>query len=130
MLRFWKQQGYTDIAGSDSSACQIDLAKSAGLSVLRGDSLAELQAHPDNRWDCLFAIDFIEHLPKDKLIDFLAQSWRTLKPGGCLILRAPNGDSPLVGRNLFNDITHFWAYTSIATRALLGMAGFTRVQFA
>ena len=41
-----------------------------------------------------------------------------------------NGDSPFAGRNLFNDITHVWAYTSIATRALLQMAGFGRVEFA
>ena len=47
-----------------------------------------------------------------------------------MILRAPNGDSPFAGRNLFNDITHVWAYTSIATRALLQMAGFGRVEFA
>lgn len=130
MLRYLKGAGYTNVSGSDSSAEQIELARSAGLAVLQADSLQELETHEENRWDCLIAIDFIEHLPKDMLIRFLALGQRKLKPGGCLILRAPNGDSPLVGRNLFNDITHFWAYTSIATRALLGMAGFMRVELA
>src|SRR5438445_3626643 len=130
MLRFLKELGYTNITGSDSSACQIELAKSAGLAVLLADSREELRTHPNSRWDCLIAIDFVEHLPKDTLIDFFAQSYRTLRPGGRLILRAPNGDSPLAGRNLFNDITHVWAYTTIATQALLQMAGFGRVEFA
>ena len=34
-----------------------------------------------------------------------------------------------MGRNLFNDITHYWAYTTVATRALLQMSGFFRVEF-
>ena len=117
------------MSGSDSSVSQIDLARAAGLSAKLADSLIELQQQPAETWSCLIAIDFIEHLPKDVLIDFLAQAQRTLKPGGCLILRAPNGDSPFVGLNLFNDITHYWAYTTVATHALVKMAGFTSVEF-
>jgi SAM-dependent methyltransferase len=97
--------------------------------VVLGDSLQQLNHCPAETWDCLIAIDFIEHLPKDVLLQFLAESRRVLKPGGCLILRAPNGDSPFVGRNLFNDITHYWAYTTIATQALLEMNGFRKVEF-
>ena len=130
MLRHLQRQGYTQLAGSDSSAAQIELAQAGGLKVDLADSIAQLKGHPDERWDCLIAIDFIEHLPKDVLVEFLAQARRTLKKGGCLIMRAPNGDSPLVGRNLFNDITHYWAYTSIATSALLKMSRFSRAAFA
>lgn len=129
MLRYLKRAGYTHLAGSDSSQPQIDLARSAGLEVVLGDSLEELKKHSQKTWDCLIAIDFIEHLPKDVLIRFLEESHRTLASGGRLIMRAPNGDSPFVGRNLFNDITHVWAYTTIATRVLLQMAGFQRVEF-
>jgi hypothetical protein len=42
----------------------------------------------------------------------------------------PNGDSPFVGRNLFNDITHQWAYTTVAIQALLIVSGFNKVSFA
>jgi SAM-dependent methyltransferase len=130
MLRHLRAEGYTNLAGSDFSPCQIDLAREAGLPVTLADSLSQLKLCPPASWDCLIAIDFIEHLPKETLVDFLAESYRTLKPGGRLILRAPNGDSPFCGRNLFNDITHIWAYTSIAARALLQMAGFRHVEFA
>ncbi len=130
MLRYLTRRGYTTLRGSDSSECQIELARSAGLAVNLADSLSELKQHRADNWDCLIAIDFVEHLPKDILISFLGESHRTLKKGGVLILRAPNGDSPLVGRNLFNDITHYWAYTTVATKTLLEMAGFKNIAFA
>lgn len=130
MLRYLRSLGYTRLSGSDSAPSQIELAQAAGLSVKYGDSLSELKGHSAERWDCLIAIDFIEHLPKDALVEFLFECRRTLKRKGCLIMRAPNGDSPLVGRNVFNDITHYWAYTTIATEALLKMTGFKRVEFA
>jgi SAM-dependent methyltransferase len=129
MLIYLRRLGYTDISGSDSSACQIELARNSGLNAKLADSLEELERHPDGRWDCLIAIDFIEHLPKDVLIYFLALAFRKLKCGGRLILRAPNGDSPFVGRNLFGGITHVWAYTTWETRGLLQMAGFGQVDF-
>ncbi len=59
----------------------------------------------------------------------LGQAARVLMPGGCLILRHPNADSPLVGLNLFNDITHVWAYTSNCLRTLARMHGFVDGAF-
>jgi len=116
--------------GSDLSPCQVTLAKAAGLPVTLSDSLQELRRQADGTWDCVIGIDFIEHLSKDEFVGFLTECHRTLKPGGSLILRSPNGDSPLVGLHLFNDITHRWAYTTHAMRALLQMAGFDTVVFA
>jgi 2-polyprenyl-3-methyl-5-hydroxy-6-metoxy-1,4-benzoquinol methylase len=130
MLRYLRRRGYSHVAGSDSSEPQIKLASAAGLNVVLADSILELKKGPSQAWDCLIAIDFIEHLPKDLFIEFLGQCYRALRPGGRLVLRAPNGDSPFVGKNLFNDITHIWAYTSIATEALVRMAGFKKVEFA
>jgi cyclopropane fatty-acyl-phospholipid synthase-like methyltransferase len=78
----------------------------------------------------LFAVDFIEHISKDDLMHFLKLAQAALKPGGCLILRYPNGDSPFVGLNLFNDITHVWTYTTNCLSSLAQMHGFTRCRYA
>src|SRR5438477_12003027 len=78
MLRYLKRSGYINISGSDSSACQIALARAAKLDVEQRDSLQDLAQHRDERWNCLLAIDFIEHLPKDVLIDFFSLSHRKL----------------------------------------------------
>lgn len=130
MLRFLRAEGYTNLGGSDLAACQVDLARAAGLPVTLADSLQELRRQADGTWDCVLAIDFVEHLSKDAFVGFLGECHRTLKPGGCLILRLPNGGSPFGGLHLFNDITHEWTYTGHAMRALLKMTGYGTVAFA
>ena len=59
----------------------------------------------------------------------IGQAHRVLAKGGRFILRYPNGDSPLVGMNLFNDITHVWTYTPNCLDTLARMHGFTRTHF-
>jgi SAM-dependent methyltransferase len=129
LLRWLRARGYTKMAGSDSSAPDVAFAAAAGLPARVADSLVELRALPDASHDCLIALDFYEHLPKEVLLDFLHDAERVLKPGGRLILRGPNGASPVVGCALFNDITHVWALTPVAFRAVLKMSGFHTVAF-
>lgn len=89
-----------------------------------------LERQPVGSWQTIIAIDLIEHLTKDDLMIFLAGANRVLRPGGRLILRYPNGDSPLVGVNLFNDITHVWTYTANCLASLSKMHGFSQAEFA
>lgn len=128
LLKWMAGRGYTRVRGTDSSEPQIELAKSMGLPATLEDSLADLAAMPADSLDCIIALNFYEHLPKEVFLDFLQLCGKALKPGGRLILQGPNADSPLVGRNLFNDITHFWTYTSVSLKALFGMFGMTVVK--
>ncbi len=128
-LLFLKRLGYTNISGSDLSENQVQLALANGLNVKLADSIVELESFSPDTFYCIVAIDFIEHLSKNDVIRFLNHACRTLKNNGKLILRMPNGDSPFVGRNLFNDITHQWAYTTVSIAALLNIAGFRNVNF-
>jgi SAM-dependent methyltransferase len=128
-LKWLSTRGYVNASGSDSSEVQISLAKANGMSVKLMGALEDLQTHADGSIACLIALDFYEHLPKEILLDFLQESYRVLAPGGRLILRGPNGDSPFLGRALFNDITHLWALTSVAFNAVLRMFGFKHVEF-
>jgi SAM-dependent methyltransferase len=121
LLKWMTERGYSKARGTDSSKPQITLARSMGLPATLEDSMADLAAMPGDSLDCIIALNFYEHLPKEVFLDFLQLCQKTLKPGGRLILQGPNADSPLVGRNLFNDITHFWAYTSVSLKALFGM---------
>jgi 2-polyprenyl-3-methyl-5-hydroxy-6-metoxy-1,4-benzoquinol methylase len=129
MLRWLKRNGYTNVTGSDLSESYLTFARSVGFPLRHVDSLADLRDVPAATFDVVLAIDFIEHLPREALLEFIRYSAQALKPNGVLIIRGPNGDSPFVGRNLFNDITHCWAYTSIAFRALTQIAGFRECVF-
>jgi 2-polyprenyl-3-methyl-5-hydroxy-6-metoxy-1,4-benzoquinol methylase len=128
-LHWLRNRGYNNIEGSDSSEAQILLAKAGDLPVKLADSIGELRNRADASLDCIIGFDFYEHLPKEVFLDFISECHRTLVPKGRLILRGPNGDSPLVGRALFNDITHYWALTTTALYALLRMTGFQDVVF-
>lgn len=128
---YWlKQRGYENVTGIDSSPEQIDFARQTGVKVARMDFNEWLVKQAAGSQNALVAIDLIEHISKDSFMDFLKESSRVLSSGGRLLLRYPNGDSPLVGRNLFNDITHIWTYTTNCLETLGRMHGFSQFRFA
>lgn len=124
------QNGYSNVVGVDSSPEQTKLAASTGVQVETQDALEWLAQQEKGTYDVFVAIDFIEHIAKDDLMTLLRLGQDKLRPGGRLILRYPNGDSPLVGLNLFNDITHVWTYTSNCLNSLAKMHGFAGTEFA
>ena len=123
------QEGYTNILGIDSSDEQITAAKLVCDNVEKEDVTAWLSKSSSDSVDAIVAIDLIEHISKDDFMELLKESKRVLVPGGRLIMRCPNGDSPFVGRNLFNDITHIWCYTTNCMRTLSKMHGYSSAVF-
>jgi 2-polyprenyl-3-methyl-5-hydroxy-6-metoxy-1,4-benzoquinol methylase len=128
-LWWLKERGYSDIHGVDSSPEQLHFAKQVA-TVHQADVIDWLALQKDGSYGTLVAIDFIEHISKDAFMEFMRGTHRVLGVGGRLILRYPNGDSPLVGHNLFADITHVWTYTPGCLQTLANMHGFGTVHFA
>jgi cyclopropane fatty-acyl-phospholipid synthase-like methyltransferase len=129
-LLWWlRQRQYLNMIGIDASAEQIALARLTGATVVEMDLGKWLKNQPDASLEAMVGIDLIEHISKDEFMDLLLGCQRVLRTGGRLILRYPNGDSPLVGRNLFNDVTHVWTYTSNCLQSLAAMHGFSGACF-
>lgn len=127
---YWlKSAGYTTVSGIDSSPEQVAFAKLVGSVVEQDEALLWLARQPAGRLAAIIAIDLVEHISKDDFMELLHLAHAALVPGGSLILRLPNGDSPFVGMNLFNDITHVWTYTPNALNSLAQMHGFLTTQF-
>ncbi|MSU58485.1 MAG: class I SAM-dependent methyltransferase [Pedosphaera sp.] len=129
-LHWLKTKNFSAIAGVDSSPPQIALARQTGAPVDEDDVNRWLARQTKNHFGALVAIDLVEHLAKDEFMVLLRGAHTALAPGGSLILRLPNGDSPFVGMNLFNDITHVWTYTPNCLNSLAQMHGFKRAEFA
>ena len=127
-LWWLRERGYPNVEGIDSSIEQIRLAKEVAL-VHHADVIDWLLSQQSSSCRVLVAIDLIEHMAKDACMNLLQNAHRVLEPNGVLILRYPNGDSPIVGRNLFGDITHVWTYTPGCLRSLASMHGFKKVEF-
>jgi cyclopropane fatty-acyl-phospholipid synthase-like methyltransferase len=128
-LHWLKERKFTNITGVDSSPEQLNFARQTGSVVQQADVNDWLSAQSTASYQAIVGIDLIEHISKDDLMKLLAQSYRILCPGGRIIFRYPNGDSPLVGMNLFNDITHIWTYTPNCLNSLAQMHGFVRSHF-
>lgn len=128
-LCWLRDRGYTQASGVDASAEQIAFARQTGARVHQAEANPWLAAQTADSFQAIVAIDFVEHIAKDDLMELLQQAHRVMVRGGRLILRLPNGDSPLVGMNLFNDITHVWTYTPNCLDSLARMQGFARTQF-
>jgi SAM-dependent methyltransferase len=128
---YWlKSRGYTSVSGVDSSPEQVALARLVGVKVEEDEANHWLARQPNGHFGAIIAIDLAEHLSKDDFMELLHLAKAALTADGSLILRLPNGDSPFVGMNLFNDITHVWTYTPNALNSLSQMHGFSATQFA
>jgi len=131
ILQSWLQdRRFRNLHGSDFSEKEANLAAQITQGIVCGDSVADLEHRFIERTiDAIIALDFYEHITRERFRDFLRIASSRLKPGGVLILRGPNADSPLVGLNLYNDVTHVWAYTTTCLGVLCRLEGFQDVRF-
>ena len=130
IIQVWlRDKGYSNVYGSDFAVKEAELAKEINPNIEHGDSVVGVTARGDEQYDAIIALDFLEHIPRESVLVFLKNSRGALKPGGVLIMRAPNADSPLVGLNLYNDITHVWAYTTVSLRAMSRICSFSSISF-
>lgn len=100
-LGWARDQGW-QVAGVELQAPLLARAAAAGLPVWA--SLDELPI--DARFDLIAAFDVFEHVPQDRLPVLLAQLLAHLSPDGRLVLRVPNGESPLGRVHQHGDLTH------------------------
>ena len=128
LLYVLAQLGYRQISGVDLSAEMIALAHGAGVAEARvGEVLATLIAMPAGSLDIVFAMDILEHLPTDELFDTVDAAFRTLAPGGRLVVHVPNAAGLFGGAIRHGDLTHERAFTLTSVRQLLHAAGFVDV---
>lgn len=107
--------------GVDISPEQIALGAKLDRSVRLGDALTELRTYPSFTYDAILALDVLEHLELEYLVDLLTESARVLKAGGCLIARVPNAESFAGVAIHFSDLTHERAFTDRSIRQLFAL---------
>jgi 2-polyprenyl-3-methyl-5-hydroxy-6-metoxy-1,4-benzoquinol methylase len=127
LLHFLKGRGYTNLSGVDISPEQVGLAKTVTSSVFMEDILTFLGKQKEI-FDLITAIDVIEHLTRDEGIQFLGDCYRSLKPGGRIVLQMPNADSPMFPSVWYHDLTHEVGYTPHSLKGLLKLAGFQLIE--
>jgi O-antigen chain-terminating methyltransferase len=93
--------------GIDLNAHMIHETRSRGLDTEQSDILPYLRKQPDETLTGISGFHIVEHLPLTVLTATLSEAWRTLAPGGVLILETPNPENFTVGAcNFYVDPTH------------------------
>ncbi|CAI7976889.1 O-antigen chain-terminating methyltransferase [Frankia sp. Hr75.2] len=123
-----QRHGYRHARGVDVSAEQVSIARHNGVTgVEQRDIRTALETSPEG-FQVITALDVLEHLVRQEVLDILDLAAIALHPGGTLIARVPNAASPLGGGVVFGDLTHETFFTPGSFRQALVTTGFTNVQ--
>jgi len=127
MLRFVRARGHTNLTGIDLSAEQVELARTILPSLQQADAIGFRRANREC-FDLIAAPDLIEHPTKDEELEFPDGCRESLRPGGRLVLRTPNGESPWHGGVRYGDFTHEICFNRKSLETLLRITGFRDLQ--
>jgi SAM-dependent methyltransferase len=115
--------------GVDISPAMVELCRSKGFDVERGDAVGFLSRQPDASIGGLVAIQVVEHFEAAYLTQFLESAFRTMRPGAPLLLETIN---PACWMAFFEtyirDLTHRQPLHPDTLRHLVQATGFTRVD--
>lgn len=140
-LYYLVSYGYTNFYGIDISEQQIRFIKEGIHSMcpeLSGifkeiskkvevADAYEFMKKNELKFDVIVALDLIEHLPKERTIEFLELVNRSLVPNGIFIAKTGNLANPLSIGIRYGDFTHELGFTDRSLIQILRLAKFREV---
>lgn len=127
LLKYLQSKGFDNTFGIDISEEQIQIAKNEGLNVIQADVFDFLKT-TNEKYDLIFAFDFIEHFTKDELVELAKLIYEKLNDNGAFIIRTPNGEGFFAGYAIYGDLTHQTIFTTNSLIQLLSQAGFNQIE--
>jgi len=105
-LELLQENGWQAV-GVDTNKSMIDYCEKAGLKVAKEDAIAYLHSVKSESVSVVSGFHIAEHLPFESLQELVKEAYRTLLPGGFLILETPNPENIMVGTaSFYIDPTH------------------------
>src|SRR5262249_31886939 len=89
-LHFLQLAGYTATKGVDLNQGELDVGRTLGVKNLERAESLEFLRHSREEFDFISAIDVMEHVPKDKVLEFLDLIHTSLHPGATFLCQVPN----------------------------------------
>ena len=115
--------------GIEVSATYAPEWEAAGVDVLVADATCHLRTVPERSLAAVTAIQVVEHLDVEALLEFLDVAMRALAPGGLLLLETPNPANLTVGADSFYlDPSHEKPLPAELLSFLVRSRGFTDVE--
>jgi 2-polyprenyl-3-methyl-5-hydroxy-6-metoxy-1,4-benzoquinol methylase len=124
LLLFLEEETGAQIHGFDVSRSQLDLARARCRDKQRIRCHADL-AETDTRFDLIFSLHVIEHVPDSELRGFLVSMLERLTPEGRLVIATPNGLNPFAyTAYMAMDGTHVRMHSPLTLNQLVEPLGF------
>ena len=115
--------------GIDISPSTVDFCKKLDLSCeLTDDTEFWLKNH-QKQFDIITCLDVLEHIPKERLIQFVEAIRNSLIKDGLAIFQVPNLQSPFGYLHHFNDITHISGFVEHSLNQVLLSARFNKMSY-
>jgi SAM-dependent methyltransferase len=115
--------------GVDLDPVMLQDCTQRGLNVSQGNALSVLEELPPASIDIISGFHIAEHLKFSDLINLVKHAFRTLSPGGILILETPNSENINVATSSFYlDPTHRNPIPAPLFEFLFEHVGFKAVQ--
>jgi SAM-dependent methyltransferase len=77
---------------------------------------------PKTKYDLVVLTQVFEHIPKASYLNWIRSLYRSLNPGGHILITVPNGANPLVGTERYGDLQHENIFTIFSFRELMTFA--------
>lgn len=124
LIDFLSKNSNAELVGYDPSKSQVDLAKKR-LSSLKKASFANAEGEISGKFDLIFSLHVIEHVPDDQLDSYFRSLISRLSPEGKLVIATPNGMNPFAYAYFMStDKTHVRMHSVFTISELLQPFGF------
>ncbi|HUA20634.1 MAG TPA: class I SAM-dependent methyltransferase [Bryobacteraceae bacterium] len=105
-LQMAREAGF-GVLGVDSNVAALQHCREAGFEVAEGDALRFLQSAGDRSFAVVSAFHVLEHCGFEYGLNLVSQAFRTLKPGGILLIETPHpGNLLMAAEQFWIDPTH------------------------
>jgi 2-polyprenyl-3-methyl-5-hydroxy-6-metoxy-1,4-benzoquinol methylase len=125
--------GYTNLSGADfgiGNKMHVAAWGPQGVRLFEiKDNIGDFLADREEQYDFVHMSHVIEHIPKYSLLWVVDALYRSLKPGGTLMLRTPNMESPCANSSYYVTLAHEYGFSSSNLESLLDICGFDEIRF-
>ncbi len=129
MLTVFNNLGYRNYLGVDISPSTVSFCKNIGLNCTQIQNTENYLIERHGQFDLITLCDVLEHIEKNKVIEFVKSINTALKNNGIIIIQIPNMQSPDPALHRYNDMTHEIGFTEHSLNQLLMLAGFSDIKF-
>jgi len=125
-LYFLQCKGYASTKGIDLNQGELDLGQTLGVKNLQHADSFEFLRQSCQEFDFISAIDVMEHVPKNRVLEFLDLVRASLRPRGTFLCQVPNA-AAFYASYSYGDFSHETCFTASSLKQILELANFVDV---